>query len=59
MSRSVFSRLSSGSQSNTDAPPTDPLLTDGVIKEKRLIVVKGPYVGLLNMLGANHALAGD
>ena len=46
----VQSAPSSGSQSNSDAPPTDPLLTDGVIKEKRLIVVKGPYVGLLEFL---------
>ena len=36
--------------SKTDAPPADPLVTDGVIKEKRLIVVKGPYVGLLEFL---------
>ena len=36
--------------SNKDAPPADPLVTDGVIKEKRLIVVKGPYVGLLEFL---------
>ena len=36
--------------SNKDAPPADPLVTDGVIKEKRLIVVKGPYVGLLELL---------
>ena len=40
----------SGSTSNTNAPPADPLLTDGVIKEKRLIVVKGPYAGLLEFL---------
>ena len=31
-------------------PPPDPLVSDGVIKEKRLIVVKGPYVGLLEFL---------
>ena len=36
--------------SKNNAPPADPLVTDGVIKEKRLIVVKGPYVGLLEFL---------
>ena len=36
--------------SKKNAPPADPLVTDGVIKEKRLIVVKGPYVGLLEFL---------
>ena len=36
--------------SKKNAPPVDPLVTDGVIKEKRLIVVKGPYVGLLEFL---------
>ena len=38
------------SKSKTEAPPADPLVTDGVVKEKRLIVVKGPYAGLLQFL---------
>jgi len=39
-----------GTNSKKDAPPADPLATDGVVKEKRLIVVKGPYAGLLEFL---------
>ena len=41
---------SSRSKAKKEAPPADPLVSDGVIKEKRLIVVKGPYVGLLEFL---------
>jgi len=37
-------------KAQTDAPPADPLVTDGVVKEKRLIVLKGPYTGLLEFL---------
>jgi len=40
----------SSSNAKTDSPPIDPLVSDGVIKEKRLIVVKGPYTGLLQFL---------
>ena len=40
----------SRAQTKKDATPEDPLLTDGVIKEKRLIVVKGSFVGLLEFL---------
>ena len=40
----------SGSTGNADAPPADPLVTDGVIKQQRLIVVKGPYAGQLEFL---------
>jgi len=41
---------SSSSKSKTDAPPADPLVSDGVVKEKRLIVIKGAYSGLLEFL---------
>ena len=40
----------SGSNGNADAPPADPLVTDGVIKQQRLIVVKGAYAGQLEFL---------
>ena len=48
LSRSALRRFRTHEQDRRS--PADPLVTDGVIKEKRLIVVKGPYVGLLEFL---------
>ena len=39
-----------GANSKKDGLPADPLVTDGVVKEKRLIVAKGTYAGLLEFL---------
>ena len=48
--QSTQSATSSSSKSKTDALPADPLVSDGVVKEKRLIVIKGAYSGLLEFL---------